>query len=113
MRSRERSAASWLVVKEWRELLASRAWWVMVLAAGPIVGIAFTNAVATYADVSADPGCGIVCSPLLGIWAPTFSAYEIVAIFLLPFVAIRSLTGDRQSGALALELQRRFPIAGR
>jgi hypothetical protein len=101
------------VVKEWRELLASRAWWVMVLAAGPIVGIAFTNAVATYADVSADPGCGIVCSPLLGIWAPTFSAYEIVAIFLLPFVAIRSLTGDRQSGALTLELQRPFPLAAR
>lgn len=113
MRLPDRTAARWLVIKEWRELLASRAWWVMVLATGPIVGIAFTTAVATYADISADPGCGIVCSPLLGIWAPTFSAYEIVAIFLLPFVAIRSLTGDRQSGALTLELQRSFPIAGR
>ena len=103
----------WLIRKEWRELVSSRAWWVMLLATGPIVGVAFANAVRTYADISADTGCGIVCSPLLGIWAPTFSAFELVAIFLLPFVAIRSLAGDRQSGALALELQRPFPLTGR
>jgi len=103
----------WLIRKEWRELLASRAWWAMLLATGPIIGVAFANAVRTYADISADTGCGIVCSPLLGIWAPTFGAFELVAIFLLPFVAIRSLAGDRQSGALALELQRPFPLAGR
>jgi hypothetical protein len=111
--SRSWRAAGWLAAKEWRELTASRAWWVMLVATGPIVGISFTNAVRTYADISTDPGCGIVCSPLLGIWAPTFSAFEIVAIFLLPFVAIRSLAGDRQSGALTLELQRPFPIAAR
>jgi hypothetical protein len=81
----------------------------MVTAAGPIVGVAFSSAVGAYSDLSADPGCGIACSPLLGMWAPTFGAYEIVAIFLLPFVAIRSLAIDRQSGALTLELQRRFP----
>jgi len=113
LRSHEprRSAGVWLFIKEWRALLASRAWWLMVTATGPIVGVAFTSAVATYSDLSADPGCGIACSPLLGMWAPTFGAYEIVAIFLLPFVAIRSLAVDRQSGALTLELQRRFPLA--
>ena len=42
----------------------------------------------------------------MGIWAPTFGAYEIVAAFLLPFVVIRLVGGDRQSGALTLELQR-------
>lgn len=110
---RSRSATAWLLRKEWRELVASRAWWVMLLATGPMVGVAFTNAVRTYADISADAGCGIVCSPLLGIWAPTFSAFEIVAVFLLPFVAIRSIAGDRQSGALTIELQRPFPLAGR
>lgn len=91
-------------------MVSSRAWWVMLLASGPIVGVAFANAVRTYADISVDTGCGIVCSPLLGIWAPTFSAFELIAIFLLPFVAIRSLAGDRQSGALTLELQRPFPL---
>ncbi len=109
MPSRRRSAAVWLAAKEWRELAASRAWWVMLVATGPIVGVSFRNAVTTYGDISADPGCGIVCSPLIGIWAPTFSAFEIVAIFLLPFVAIRSCPGDRQSGAMTLELQQPLP----
>jgi hypothetical protein len=40
------------------------------------------------------------------VWGPTFSAYEIAALFLLPFVAIRLVSGNRQSGALELELQR-------
>jgi ABC-2 type transport system permease protein len=43
--------------------------------------------------------------PLDGVVAPTFSAYEIAASFLLPFVAIRAVAGDRISGALKLELQ--------
>src|SRR5262249_61347548 len=37
--------------------------------------------------------------------APTFSACELAAAFLLPFVAIRVVGGDRQSGALKLEAQ--------
>jgi ABC-2 type transport system permease protein len=43
--------------------------------------------------------------PLDGVVAPTFSAYEIAASFLLPFVATRAIAGDRTSGALKLELQ--------
>jgi hypothetical protein len=43
------------------------------------------------------------------VWAPTFSACELVAVFLLPFVAIRMVAGDRQSGALKLELQQGLP----
>jgi hypothetical protein len=39
------------------------------------------------------------------VWAPTFSACELAAVFLLPFVAIRLVAGDRESGALKLELQ--------
>ncbi|HEX5475205.1 MAG TPA: hypothetical protein VFX12_11125 [Vicinamibacterales bacterium] len=102
------AAWRWLLTKEWRELLASRAWWVLVALAGPLVGVSFGNAVRAYAEVSAGAGnaCGIVCAPLIGIWAPTFSAYEIAAIFLLPFVAIRAVSGDAHSGALTLEIQR-------
>jgi hypothetical protein len=51
-------------------------------------------------------GVGEALSPLVGVWAPTFSACELAAVFLLPFVAIRLVAGDRQSGALKLELQR-------
>ena len=108
---RSRSPWQWLVRKEWRELIASRSWWVMLALTGPLVGISFIPAVRTYAEVSAGAGsgCGAVCSPLDGIWGPTFSAYEIVSIFLLPFVVIRLVAGDRQSGALKLELQRPMP----
>ena len=50
-------------------------------------------------------GVGEALSPLIGVWAPTFSACELAAVFLLPFVAIRLVAGDRQSGAFKLEMQ--------
>ena len=108
MPSPRRSAVGWLLRKEWRELMASRSWWVLLGLIGPLVGVTFMSAVRTYAEISEGAGdaCGAVCAPLIGIWTPTFSAYEIAAIFLLPFVAIRLVSGDRQSGALKLEIQR-------
>ena len=107
----------WLLAKEWRELLASRAWWVMLAAIGPLVGVAFIGAVTTYGEASGlhgtAAGVGEAFSPLVGIWAPTFSACELAAAFLLPFVAIRLVSGDRQSGALKIELQHRLPAIAR
>ena len=50
-------------------------------------------------------GSGQVSTKPLGVWAPTFSACELAAAFLLPFVAIRVVAGDRQSGALKIEMQ--------
>ena len=98
-----------LLGKEWRELMASRAWWVLLLLMGPLVGVSFISAVRTYAEASGlngtAVGVGEAFSPLVGIWAPTFSACELAAAFLLPFVAIRVVSGDRQSGALKIELQ--------
>jgi hypothetical protein len=84
----------------------------MLAATGPLVGLSFINAAQIYAEASgyngtAD-GVGAVFSPLVGIWAPTFSAYELIAAFLFPFVVIRVVGGDRQSGALKLELQQRL-----
>ncbi len=104
-----RPAFLWLLDKEWRELVVSKAWWVLLLAIGPLVGVSFISAVHTYAEVSGlngtAAGVGEALSPLIGVWAPTFSALELAAVFLLPFVAIRLVSGDRQSGALKLELQ--------
>ena len=78
---------------------------------GPLVGVSFISAVRTYAEVSAGSagagGASRSAIRSIGIWAPTFSAYELAAMFLLPFVAIRVVSGDRQSGALKLELQQR------
>ena len=103
----------WLVEKEWRELQVSRAWWVLLVVIGPLVGVSFTGAVRTYAEVSGlggtSAGVGEALSPLVGVWAPTFSACELAAVFLLPFVCIRLVGGDRQSGALKLESQQGMP----
>jgi len=97
------------VSKEWRELVASRAWWVLLFAMGPLVGVSFISAVRTYAEASGlngtAAGVGEAFSPLVGVWAPTFSACELAAAFLLPFVGIRLVAGDRQSGALKIEMQ--------
>src|SRR5438045_4775889 len=122
-RSRRRSLRSrksrliWLADKEWRELLASRSWWVLLLVSGPLIGVSFISAVRTYAELTGYGGTaeGVVeaFSPLVGIWAPTFSACELAAAFLLPFVAIRVMAGDRQSGALKLELQQPMPALSR
>ena len=97
----------WLVAKEWRDLTTSRVWWLMLALVGPLVGLSFIDAVHAFAEISTGAGtaCGAVCAPLLGVWGPTFSAYEVLAIFVLPFVAIKLVSGDRQSGALKLELQ--------
>jgi ABC-2 type transport system permease protein len=104
-----RSPFLWLLAKEWRELLSSRAWWILLLAMGPLVGVSFISAVRTYAEASGlngtAAGVGEAFSPLTGIWAPTFSACELAAAFLLPFVGIRLIGGDKQSGALKIEAQ--------
>jgi hypothetical protein len=104
----------WLLAKEWRELVVSKSWWIMLLLCGPLVGVSFISAVRTYAEASGLGGTAIgvgeAFSPLVGVWAPTFSAYEIVAVFLLPFVTIRIVSGDRQSGALKLEHQAPVPV---
>ena len=113
-----RNAWAWLVAKEWRELVVSRAWWVLLFAMGPLVGVTFISAMRAYAELSGlngntVAGVGEAFSPLIGVWAPTFSACELAAAFLLPFVAIRVVSADRQSGALKLELQHSMPALGR
>jgi len=112
-----KSPFAWLLEKEARELVASRSWWVMLVTIGPLVGVSFISAVRTYAEASGlngtAAGVGEAFSPLVGVWAPTFSACELAAAFLLPFVAIRLVSGDRQSGALKLELQHPMPAIAR
>ena len=90
----------YLLEKEWREMVSARAFWVMLVAMGPLVGVSFISAAHTYAEVSGlhgtAAGVGEALSPLVGVWAPTFGACELAALFLLPFVAIRMVAGDRQ-----------------
>jgi ABC-2 type transport system permease protein len=94
---------------EWRELLASRAWWLLFAMTGPLVGQAFITAVESYAEASGTGGGPAALaqglSPLDGILVPTLGAYDLVVTFLFPFVAIRLVAAERESGAAKLLAQ--------
>jgi ABC-2 type transport system permease protein len=98
-----------LLVKEWRELIASRSFWLMLLMIGPLVGHSFITSVGLYAEASGIGGGPAALpqglTPLDGILVPTFGAYDLAATFLFPFVAIRAIAAEKQSGALKLLLQ--------
>jgi len=90
-------------------LLASRSYWLLLLMIGPLVGHAFITAVNLYAEASGLGGGPAALpqglTPLDGILAPTFGAYDLAATFFLPFVAIRLVSAEKQSGALKLLFQ--------
>ena len=98
-----------LFSKEWRELTSSRAYWLLLLAVGPLVGHGFINAVDLYAEVSGVGGGPAALpqglTPLDGMLAPTFGAYDLAVTLLFPFVAIRLISAEKESGALKLCLQ--------
>ena len=100
---------SLLLAKEWRELLASRSFWFLLLMIGPLVGHAFISAVGLYAEASGISGGPAALAqgltPLDGIVSPTLGAYDLAATFLFPFVAIRVIAAEKQNGGLKLLLQ--------
>lgn len=106
--------ARWLAAKEWRELITSRATLVFALCMGPLVGHAFATAVSLYGEASGAGGGPAALaqglSPLDGIVVPTFGAYAIAAMLLFPFVAIRAVAAEKESGALQLLVQTRASL---
>ena len=101
---------TWLLFdKEVRELLVSRALWAMVLISAPLVGFSFIQAVRLYAQSSSNalrlPQLVPNINPLDGIVIPTFGAVYLMNTFLLPFVAIRAIGNEKQTGALKIALQ--------
>ncbi len=104
---------SLLFAKEWRELTASRAYWLLLVAIGPLVGHGFISAVDLYAEASGIGGGPSALpqglTPLDGMLAPAFGAYDLAVTLLFPFVAIRLIAAEKESGALKLALQ--FPAS--
>ena len=97
-----------LLGKDARELLASRSFWLLLVLLGPLVGQAFLSAVGLYAEASGAGGMGALpqgLSPLDGIVVPAWGAYDLAVTLLFPFVAIRVLSGEKESGAAKLLLQ--------
>ena len=100
-----------------RELFGSTAFALLLLVAGPLVGISFAAAVRAYAEASGDGG-GVAAlasalSPLDGLLVPTLGAYDLLITFLVPFVAIRLISSEKTSGALALLLQSPIGLAAK
>ncbi len=76
---------------------------------GPLVGNSFITAVELYAEASGIDGGPAALpqglTPLDGLLAPTFGAYDLAVTLLFPFVAIRLIAAEKESGALKLLLQ--------
>lgn len=98
-----------LVGKELRELFASRAYWILLLIVGLLVGHAFVTAVNLYAEMSGGGGGPAALSqglrPLDGVVVPTMGAYDLAAMLLFPFVVIRLVSDEKRNGGLHLMLQ--------
>ncbi|HKS09751.1 MAG TPA: ABC transporter permease subunit [Pyrinomonadaceae bacterium] len=97
-----------LLAKEFRELFTTRAFWLLLLAVGLLAGHGFITAVHLYAEMSGNGGPAALpqgLTSLDGVLVPTWGAYDLAATLLFPFVAIRMISAEKESGALKLLLQ--------
>ena len=98
-----------LLMKELRAALSGRALWTMLLILCPLVGYSFFQAVALYSEASASardsPLLASGLSPLDGVLVPSFGALYLAVTLLFPFVAIRTLGHEKDTGALRLLVQ--------
>jgi ABC-2 type transport system permease protein len=98
-----------LLAKELREIAGGRALWTMLLLICPLIGYSLSQAVLLYADASKaglqSPVLASSLSPLDGILVPTFGAFYVAVTLLFPFVAIRVLSQEKETGGLRLLVQ--------
>src|SRR3954447_25146814 len=98
-----------LLAKEVREILGGRSLWTMLLLLCPLIGYSFFQAVSLYTESSSaalqSPVLANNLSPLDGILVPTLGSFYVAVTLLFPFVAIRVLGQEKESGALRLLVQ--------
>ncbi|MBO0757992.1 MAG: ABC transporter permease subunit, partial [Bradyrhizobiaceae bacterium] len=98
-----------LLIKELREVVSGRALWIMGLLASPLIGYGFVQAVSLYGESSRaalqSPALATSLSPLDGVLVPTFGALYVAVTLLFPFVAIRVLAQEKETGALRMLVQ--------
>src|SRR3954469_6372071 len=104
-----------LLVKELWEILSGRALWTMLLLMCPLIGYSFFQAISLYGDASVTaqqlPVLASTLSPLDGILVPTFGAAYVAVTLLFPFVAIRVLGHEKETGALRLLVQLPYRVS--
>src|SRR5438132_4850568 len=98
-----------LLAKEMREVASGRALWTMLLILCSLVGYSFFQAAALYGEASSaardSPVLASGLTPLDGVLVPTFGALYVAVTLLFPFVAIRTLGREKETGALRLLVQ--------
>src|SRR5947208_413765 len=98
-----------LIKKELWEMLSGRALWTMLLLVCPLLGYSYFQAISLYGEASAaaqqSPVLAVSLSPLDGIIVPTFGAFYVAVTLLFPFVAIRVLGSEKETGALLMLIQ--------
>src|SRR5438874_504110 len=98
-----------LLTKELWQIVGGRALWTMLLLLCPLVGYSFVQAVSLYREASLaasqSPALATSLSPLDGVLVPTFGAFYVAVTLLFPFVAIRVLGQEKETGALRLLIQ--------
>src|SRR3981189_705272 len=98
-----------LLVKELWEILSGRALWTLLLLMCPLIGYSFSQAASLYGEASVtglqSPVLASSLSPLDGVLVPTLGAFYVAVTLLFPFVAIRVLGLEKESGALRLLVQ--------
>lgn len=104
-----------LVLHELRNVVSGRAFWATMLALALLVGYSFVQAVDLYSQGSKSalefPELARGMVPLEGIFVPTLGAFYLATTLLLPFIAIRAIAQDKETGALKLLLQMPFTPA--
>ncbi len=109
MPSSRKSTALLLWRQELRTLLLSPAPWLMLAILSWLVGYSFVQAVELFSQASKTaleyPQLAKGMNPMQGVFVPTFGAYYLVETLLLPFVVIRLVGHDKQTGNLKLLLQ--------
>src|SRR5262249_6354912 len=75
----------------------------------PLVGYSFFQAVSLYAETSRaalqSPVLATSLSPLDGVLVPTLGAFYVAVTLLFPFVGIRALGHEKETGSLRLLIQ--------
>jgi ABC-2 type transport system permease protein len=98
-----------LLRKELWDVVSGRALWTMLLILCPLIGYSLGQAIALYNEASGaalqSPALASGLSPLDGVLVPTCGAFYVAVTLLFPFVALRALGVEKESGALRLLIQ--------
>ncbi len=94
---------------EVRKLVGNRAFWILLLFLCPLLGYSFVQAIDLFSAASHTaierPELASGMTTLDGVLVPTLGAFYLATTLLFPFVAIRALGHEKQTGALKLGVQ--------